>query len=108
MGNERLVLENERLLLGIIRVFGSGFLEFLFLLLGGFGTPWVGGPRRGFQKYLIYLALKWETDFTPPALGGATLSDNSAPAVYKIQGSQGTGFLYTAGAELSKRAAPPS
>ena len=28
------------------------FLEFLFLLLGGFGTPWVRGPRRGLRKYL--------------------------------------------------------
>ena len=32
----------------------SGFLEFLFLLLGGFGAPWVGGPRRGFRKYLTF------------------------------------------------------
>ena len=32
----------------------SGFLEFLFSLLGGFGAPWVGGPRRGFRKYLTY------------------------------------------------------
>ena len=32
----------------------SGFLEFLFLLLGAFGTPWVGGPRRGFRKYLSF------------------------------------------------------
>ena len=45
---------NERLLLGIIAVFR--FLEFLFLLLGGFGTPWAGGPRRGFRKYLSYRA----------------------------------------------------
>ena len=53
---------------------------------------------------------KWETDFyTPPVLGGvAFFCDNSAPAVYKIQGPQGTGFLYTAGAELSERATPPS
>ena len=46
----------------------------------------------------------WETDFyTPQVLGGAALYDNSAPAVYKIQGPSGTGFLYTgtAGAELS-------
>ena len=51
----------------------------------------------------------WETDFyTPPVLGGAALFDNSAPAVYKIQGPWGTGFLYIAGAKLSKRAAPPS
>ena len=29
----------------------------------------------------------WETDFyTPPVLGGAALFDNSAPAVYEIQG----------------------
>ena len=29
----------------------------------------------------------WETDFcTPEVLGGAALFDNSAPAVYKIQG----------------------
>ena len=29
----------------------------------------------------------WETDFyTPHVLGGAALFDNSAPAVYKIQG----------------------
>ena len=52
---------------------------------------------------------KRETDFyIPQVLGGAALFDNSAPAVYKTQGPQGTGFLYTAGAELSKRAAPPS
>ena len=31
--------------------------------------------------------LQWETDFyTPPVLRGAALFDNSAPAVYKIQG----------------------
>ena len=30
--------------------------------------------------------LLWETDFyTPPVLGGAALSDNSAPAAHKIQ-----------------------
>ena len=30
---------------------------------------------------------QWETDFyTPPVLGGAALFDNSAPAVYKLQG----------------------
>ena len=30
----------------------------------------------------------WETDFyTPPVMEGAALFDNSAPAVYKIQGS---------------------
>ena len=69
-----------------------------------FSHPWVAGtqsspPRRGV----------WETDFyTPPVLGDAALSDNSRRAVYKIQGPQGTGFLYTAGAELSKRAGPPS
>ena len=31
--------------------FSFFFLNF-FLLLGGFGTPWVGGPRRGFRTYL--------------------------------------------------------
>ena len=41
-------------------------------------------------------------------LRDAALFDDSAPAVYKIQGARGTGFLYTAGAELSKRAAPLS
>ena len=51
----------------------------------------------------------WETDFyTPPVLGGAALFENSAPAVYKVQGPLGTEFLCTAGSELSKRAAPPS
>ena len=45
LGNERLLLGNERLLLGVIEVFGF-FFEFPFLLLGGFRTPWVGGPRR--------------------------------------------------------------
>ena len=34
---------------GIIGVFG--FWEFLFCCLGVLGTPWVGGPRRGFRKY---------------------------------------------------------
>ena len=44
---------NARLLLGIIGVFR--FLGiFVSLLLGGFGTPWVGGPRRGFRKYLRF------------------------------------------------------
>ena len=29
----------------------------------------------------------WETDFyTPPVLGGVAFFDNSAPAVYKLQG----------------------
>ena len=42
---------------------------------------------------------KWETDFcTPPVVGGAAAFDNSAPAVYKIQGPSGTGFVYTDGA----------
>ena len=45
----------------------------------------------------------WETDFyTPPMLGGAALSDNSAPAVYTISASSGTGFVFTAGTELLK------
>ena len=38
--------------------------------------------RNGCSKVLM-----WETDFyTPPVLGGCALLDNSAPAVYKIQG----------------------
>ena len=52
LGNERLLLGNERLLLGIIGVFG--LFGICFLLLGVLGTPWVWGPRRGFQKYLTY------------------------------------------------------
>ena len=32
-----------------------GFWNFFFLLLVGFGTPWVGGSHRGFRKYLIYV-----------------------------------------------------
>ena len=32
----------------------SGFLEFLFLLLGGFGTPWVGGPVGVFENTLVF------------------------------------------------------
>ena len=35
-------------ILEAFRVFGISFL-----LLGGFGTLWVGGPPRGFRKYLI-------------------------------------------------------
>ena len=27
-----------------------GFWNFFFLLLGGFGAPWVGGSRRGFEN----------------------------------------------------------
>ena len=43
----------------------------------------------------------WETDFhTPQVLGGTAFFDNSGPAVYKNQGPSGTGFLYTAAAEL--------
>ena len=66
MGNER---PNGRLLLGIIGVYFwglsgfSGFLEFLFLLLGGFGAPWVGGPRRGFRQYLMKTDLRGHTLF---------------------------------------------
>ena len=30
----------------------AGF--FLFCCWGGFGTLWVGGPRRGFRKYLTH------------------------------------------------------
>ena len=39
-------------------------------------------PNRGFKdSYFL------GTDFcAPPVLGGAALSDNSAPAAYKIQG----------------------
>ena len=40
---------NERLLLGIIGVFG--FFGISFFVAGGFWTPWVGGARRGFRKY---------------------------------------------------------
>ena len=40
----------ERLLLGIIGVLGV--FGIFFLLLGGFGTPWVGGTSRVFRKYL--------------------------------------------------------
>ena len=46
--------------------------------------------------------------YTPQVREGAPRFDNSTPAVYKMQGPEGTGFLYTAGAELSKRATPPS
>ena len=46
---------NERLLLGITGVFG--FFGMCFVLLGGFRTPWVGGPRRGFRKYLRVCAM---------------------------------------------------
>ena len=46
--------------------------------------------------------------FIQTALGGTALLENSAPAVHKIQGPSGPGFLYTAGAESAKRAAPPS
>ena len=48
--------------------------------------------RANRQWGSIELALEtcyvtWETDFyTPPVLGGAGRFDNSAPAVYKIQG----------------------
>ena len=45
--------------------------------------------------------------YTKRLPGGAELIDFSAPAVYKIQGPWGTGFLYTAGDELPERAAPP-
>ena len=41
-------------------------------------------------------------------LGGAALFDNSAPPVCNNSVPQGPCILYTAGAELSKRAAPPS
>ena len=41
LGNGRLLLGNGRLLLGIIGVFGVFGIS--FLLLGGFGAPWVGG-----------------------------------------------------------------
>ena len=52
---------------------------------------------------------KWETDFyTPPVLGGAAVSDNSARAVHKILAPSRPYILYSAGAELSKTAAPPS
>ena len=50
MGNERLLLGHERLLLGIIGVFG--FFGFSFLLLGGFSDSVGPGARRGFRKYL--------------------------------------------------------
>ena len=53
LGNERLLLGNERLLLGIIGVFG--FFWIFVLLLGGFGSPWVGGPHRGFRKDLTQI-----------------------------------------------------
>ena len=36
--------------MGIIRVFGISGIS--FFVAGGFGAPWVGGPRRGFRKYL--------------------------------------------------------
>ena len=36
-------------------------------------------------------------------LGGSTLFDNSASAVSQVWGHKGTGFLYTAAAEFSKK-----
>ena len=32
-----------------------GFWNFFFCCSRGFGTPWVGGPRRGFRKYLNHI-----------------------------------------------------
>ena len=43
------------------RAFGN-----LFLLLRGFGTPWVGGPRRRFPKYLTCLGAS-DSGLTPAA-----------------------------------------
>ena len=49
----------------------------------------------------VGLRFGWETGFyTPLVLGGAAPFDNSAAAVYKIQGPWDTGSLYTTGAEL--------
>ena len=51
MGNERLLLGNERLLLGIIGVFGIFGISFFFVA-GGFWDAVGRGARRGFRKYL--------------------------------------------------------
>ena len=52
---------------------------------GIFGSK--GGANLGVMSLLLSLGLFWETDFyTPPVLRGAAFFDNSAPAVYRIQG----------------------
>ena len=51
---------------------------------------------------------EWESDFyTPPVLANVAFL-RIQRQVCKIWGPWGTEFLYTAGAELSKRATPPS
>ena len=89
---------------------GSGFplLRSLFRLQ--IFNPHFQGQSIGQRVELLHVNLNasgnwdgfyWVTDFY--TLGGAALFDNAAPAV-----SLGPEFLYTTGAELSKRAAPPS
>ena len=48
------------------------FLGFFFLLLGGFGTPWVGGLRRGFRKYLTFKAF-WRFWWDSKAVNGGVV-----------------------------------
>ena len=72
-----------------------------------------GPQKRGFarekERGLVREPLNRETDFyAPPVLGGAALFDYAAPAVYKNHVPSGPRSLYTADAELSERAAPPS
>ena len=56
--------------------------------------------KKYFLGWLILIHLQcWEV---------LLFLDNSAPALYKIRGPSGTGFLYSAGSELSKIAAPPN
>ena len=79
--------------------------------LGGFRTPWVGGPRRGFQKYLTpeppaifggcgFFAYSWKL----PAYSGAFLLtvDNFSFFTYSWSffAYNGKAFLLTVGAFL--------
>ena len=37
-----------------------GVFGIFFCCSGGFGAPWVGGPRRGFRKYLTHFWHWWK------------------------------------------------
>ena len=68
------------------------------------------GEKLNFWLFWAHWLRLMPDFYMPPVLGGAVLFDNSAAAVYKnlVNVPKGPWILYTAGAELSKRAAPPS
>ena len=81
---------NERLLLGTIGFWG--FFGIIFCCWGGFRTPWVGRPRRGFRKYLTHNSSRASRGSLH---GGASLKVLEVPKRHPPKGTLGIYFLVT-------------